>query len=117
MLQYAVILGAVVNVFGALGYARDTLRGETKPNRVTWLMWSVAPLIGTAAALSEGVTWAVLPVFMAGFGPFLILLASFINPNAYWKLETFDYLCGACSVLALVLWGITQDALLRSLLR
>lgn len=109
MLYYLVFLGAAVNIFGAFSYIRNTLRGQTKPNRVTWLMWFVAPLIATVAALVDGVSWAVLPVFMAGFCPLLIFFASFVNRNAYWKLETFDYLCGLCSFLALALWGITRE--------
>ncbi len=72
-------------------------------------MWSVAPLIATAAAISNGVGWAVLPVFMSGFAPLLVFIASFVNPNSYWKLERFDYFCGFCSVLALILWGITRQ--------
>jgi len=110
MLQYLVFLGAAVNIFGVFYYIKDILRGKTKPNRVTWLMWSVAPLIATVAALSNGVSWAVLPVFMAGFCPFLVLIASFVNPNSYWKLGTLDYVCGFLSVLALILWGITKEA-------
>lgn len=73
-------------------------------------MWSIAPLIATFAALSKGVTWAVLPVFMSGFGPLLIFIASFVNKKSYWKLTVFDYACGFFSVLALVLWLITKDA-------
>lgn len=110
MLQYAVIFGALVSFGGSLSYIRATLRGETKPNRITWLLWAIAPMIATAAALLEGVRWAVLPVFMSGFGPLLIFLASFVNKNAYWKLERFDYFCGFLSVLALILWAITRDA-------
>ena len=111
MLQYLVFLGAAISLFGGSFYVRDTLRGNTKPNRVTWLMWAAAPMIGTAAALADGVGWATLPVFMAGFIPLLVLIASFVNPNAYWKLEKFDYLCGFFSILALVLWGITKEPL------
>lgn len=110
MLQYLVILGALVSLAGCLSYAYETVKGRTKPNRVSWLMWSIAPLIATAAGLASGVTWAVLPVFMSGFGPLLILIASVSNTSSYWKLETFDYLCGAFSILALILWLITKDA-------
>lgn len=109
MIQYLVLLGFFVNTFGSLSYVKDTLHGETKPNRVTWLLWAVAPIIATIAALTDGVSWAVLPVFAAGFGPLLVFFASFVNKNSYWKLGTFDYLCGICSVLALVLWWITKD--------
>lgn len=104
-----VFVGAFVQLLGIAFYVRSTLRGETKPNRVTWLMWALAPLIGFAAMVADGVTWAALPVFIAGFGPLLALVASFVSPKAYWKLERFDYLCGLFSLLALVLWGITGD--------
>ena len=115
-LPYLVFVGAAVHVLGSLAYLRDTLRGTTKPNRVTFLLWAIAPLIGVAAAITAGVGWAILPVFMAGFGPLVIFFASFVNPNAYWKLEKFDYTCGLFSVLALVLWAITQQPLVAIIL-
>jgi hypothetical protein len=108
-IQYLVLVGAIVNLFGIASYIKETLRGNTKPNRITWLLWSVAPLIATAAAFSDGVRWAALPVFISGFGPLLVLLASFVNKKSYWKLEKFDYLCGLFSILALVLWVITKE--------
>ncbi len=110
MSQYLVLIGTVFAFFGGYTYIRDTIRGETKPNRVTWFLWAIAPIIGTIAAVSKGVTWAALPVFMAGFIPLLIFLSSFINPKAYWKLSFFDYLCGIFSLLALILWLVTKDA-------
>src|SRR6185437_6841760 len=110
MLQYLVLVGAAIQLYGIYDYIRDTLKGKTQPNRVSWLLWSIAPTIATVAALTAGVRWAVLPVFISGFGPFLVFLASFVNKNAYWKLERFDYLCGIFSILALIGWGITKDA-------
>ena len=110
MLTYLPILGAIISLFGIYFYAKETIKGNTKPNRVTWLMWSIAPLIGSAAAFSQGIGWATLPVFMAGFGPLVVLLASFVNKNSYWELTKFDYLCGLFSILALVLWAVTRDA-------
>lgn len=101
--------GASIQLIGIISYVKETLKGRTKPNRVTWLMWAIAPMIATFAALSDGVSWSVLPVFMSGFGPLLVFISSFINSNAYWKLERFDYLCGICSLLALLLWGITRE--------
>ncbi|MDP3093635.1 MAG: hypothetical protein Q8N16_02620 [bacterium] len=109
MFQYLVFVGAAATLFGALAYIKGTLAGRTKPNRITWLMWAVAPLIAFAAGLSDGVGWAILPVFTAGFFPLIIFLVSFVNPNAYWKLQIFDYICGLFSILALVLWAITKN--------
>jgi len=112
MFQYIVLIWATVQLIGIYFYVRETLLGKTKPNKITWLMWSVAPLIASAAAFSDGIRWAVLPVFMAGFAPLLVFIASFINPKSYWKLEIFDYICGAFSVLALILWAITKEPLI-----
>ncbi len=112
MLQYLVLVGAAVQLFGITFYIKETVRGNTKPNRVSWFLWSIAPLIATTAAISDGVGWSILPVFMAGFNPLLVLIASFVNPKAYWKLERFDYLCGFFSILALVLWGITREPII-----
>ena len=106
---YAVWLGALIQLLGSAAYIRDTLRSKTKPNRVTWLMWSVAPLIGASIAIADGVKWAVIPVLIAGVIPLLVLTASFVNKNAYWKLGIFDYACGLCSALALTLWLVTSQ--------
>lgn len=109
MTQYLVFVGAIIMLGGVLSYARETLRGTTKPNKVTWLLWSIAPLIGAAAALSDGVRLAALPVLIAGVAPLMVFVASFVNKDAYWKLERSDYICGAISILALVLWAVTAN--------
>ncbi len=57
MLHYLVFVGAAVNLFGHFSYIKETLKGNTKPNKVTWLIWSIAPLIATFAAISSGVKW------------------------------------------------------------
>lgn len=111
MLQYTVFIGAAVYLIGVFRYIQDTINGKTKPNRVTWLIWTLAPFIGTAAAIVDGVGWAALPVFIVGFGPLLVFIASFANPKAYWKLKNFDYICASLSVLALVFWTITKEPL------
>jgi hypothetical protein len=50
-----------------------------------------------------------IPAFVAGLWPLAILVASLWNPNSYWKLNSYDYGCGAFSALALVLWAITKE--------
>jgi len=108
-LQYLVFAGAAAQLFGIISYAKETLKGNTKPNRVTWLLWSIAPLIAAFAALSDGIGLSVVPVFMSGIAPSIVFFASFANKRSYWKLGKFDYLCGLCSALALILWAITKQ--------
>ena len=109
MLVFLVFVAAFATLVATYLYISSMFRGEAKPNKVSWLMWSIAPLIAAAAAISDGVGWAALPVFMSGFSPFLIFTASFVTKKAYWKLASFDYVCGVLSGLALVLWYVTKD--------
>ncbi|HEY5442354.1 MAG TPA: hypothetical protein VIJ68_02355 [Candidatus Saccharimonadales bacterium] len=99
-----VILGVVISFAGNLFYLRDTLQGKNQPNRISWFMWTLAPLIAFAAELQQGVGLQALITFMAGFNPLLIVIASFVNKRAVWKLTAFDFACGILSLLGLVLW-------------
>jgi hypothetical protein len=109
MLEYLVFIAAFASLTAAAAYIHSMFKYQTMPNRVTWLMWAIAPLIATAASISSGVDWAVIPVFMSGFSPLLIFLASFFTRKAYWKLSKIDYFCGALSASAIVLWYLTQE--------
>ncbi len=109
MFEYLVLVAAAASTLAALAYIRSMFKGRAKPNRVTWFMWSVAPFIAAAASLSSGVGWAVIPVFMSGFSPFLIFTASFFFKGAFSRLSKFDYACGILSALALALWYLTQN--------
>jgi len=84
------------------------MKGRVKPNRVSWLMWAVAPIIGFAAEVSSGAGLAAVPVFMSGFCPLLIFAASFAVKGAHWKLFKLDYACGTLSALAIVFWAATR---------
>jgi hypothetical protein len=107
-----IYLGTAIGAAGALVYLRDTLRGTTQPNRVTWLLWAVAPLLAAAVELSEGVRLQALPTFMVGFMPLLIFIASFHNSAAVWKVRRMDYACGAFSVVGTIVWLVTRNGVL-----
>lgn len=64
-----------------------------------------SPLIGVAASVSAHADlWATSRPFLAGLIPLLVFSVSFVNPQSYWKLTFFDFLCGLFSVVALVVW-------------
>lgn len=107
-----IYLGTAIGAAGALVYLRDTLRGTTQPNRVTWLLWAVAPLLAAAVELSEGAGLRALPTFMVGFMPLLIFIGSFHNSAAVWKVRRMDYACGAFSVVGTIVWLVTRNGVL-----
>ncbi len=108
-MRYIVFLGSMINIILTFSYIKEVAKGAVKPNRITWLMWSIAPFIATIAAITNGVGLAVLPVFMAGFTPLLVFIVSFLNKNSYWKLSRQDYLCGVMSLIALIVWHVTKN--------
>ena len=103
-----IIIAVALNVIGSAGYIAETVRGNTKPNRVSWFLWALAPLIAFSAQISEGVGITSVMTFMVGFSPLAIFLASFINRNAYWQITRFDIGCGLFSLAALALWAVTR---------
>src|SRR5918992_5507873 len=103
-----VYIGAALSFLGALSYLIDTLKGNVKPNKVTWFVWALAPLIAFWATVQQDVGVQSLLTFIVGFNPLLIFLASFVNKKAYWKITKLDLTCGALAIVGLVLWKITD---------
>jgi len=104
-----VYVGVALGVLGAAAYLRDTIRGTTQPNRVTWLLWAVAPLLAAAVEFKSGVGLRTLTTFTIGFMPLLIFIASFHNPAVVWRIGRLDYVCGALSVAGTVGWLVTRS--------
>ena len=111
MLQYFVIIWVIIQFAWILLYIHEMIYGHVKPNKVTRILRAIAPIIWSAAAFSEWITWAILPTFMAGFGPLLVVIASFFIKQSYWKISKLDYLCAILSLIALVGRKITNSAL------
>lgn len=106
-----VILGAAVGLIGSALYVRDTVRGLTSPNRVTWLLWGAAPMLAFAVEIRSGVGLRSLMTFVVGFGPLVVFAASFLNRNAVWRISRLDYVCGVLSVAGTVAWLVTREGL------
>lgn len=110
--SYFLWLAPLISLTGGAFYIRSTLKGQTKPNRVSWVLFALIPIIAAAAALKEGAGLAVMPTIAAGLSPVLVVIVSFWNKNAYWKISKLDIVCGVLAVLAIVLWVSTDNPLL-----
>ena len=103
------IVGAVIASLGGLYYLYETVVGKTQPNRITWLLWGIFPMIIFIAQRVEGVEGVSWASFAAGLTPLLIVTASFFNKRAYWKTEPRDYYLMGAAVLGMILWAITDN--------
>lgn len=116
---YCATLGAILGSLGGFYYLYETLLGKAQPNRITWLLWGIFPMVIFAAQRVQGVEGISWVSFAAGFTPLLIVAASFFNKSAYWNSEPGDYGLMAAAILGLILWAVTHNpnlALLFSLL-
>jgi hypothetical protein len=103
-----IILGTLIGSAGAVAYLIATVKGKVKPNRVSFLLWSIVPFIAFFAQIKQGVGLEALMTFSTGFLPLTVFIASFVNKQAEWKVTTFDLMCGILSLVGLVLWMITK---------
>jgi hypothetical protein len=117
--EYWAIIGAIIGSLGGFYYIYETFIGKAQPNRVSWLLWGIFPIVIFVAQRAQGVEGISWASFVAGFTPLLIVAASFFNKKAYWKSEPRDYYLMAAAILGIILWAITNNpnlALLFSLL-
>jgi hypothetical protein len=112
-----VIISTLLLLWGGYAYFRDTLAGRTKPNRVSWFLWALAPLVSFSAAFSvDADIWASVRVLVGGVVPGVVFLGSFVNRKSYWKLTWFDWFCGGLSLTALLFWQLASSPLIAVLL-
>jgi hypothetical protein len=104
-----VYLAALLSVVGAWSYVRDTLRGVTSPNRVTWSLWGVEGVLAFAVEVQQHVGLASLMTLMLGLVPCVVVFVSFRNPHGVWRIGAFDVCCGAISLAGLVFWGFVDQ--------
>lgn len=102
------IVGFGIQLLGNLKYLLETIKGKVKPNRVTFFLWTLAPLIAFAAQIKQGVGIQSLLAFSVGFSPLVIFITTFLIKKSAWKLGLFDFVCGFLSMIGLMLWYITQ---------
>ncbi len=108
--EYYAIIGAIIGSLGGYYYLFETIIGKAQPNRITWLLWGVFPMVIFVAQRAQGVEAISWTSFVAGFTPLLIVAASFFNKKAYWKSEPRDYYLMAAAIIGVILWAITDNA-------
>jgi hypothetical protein len=110
MLPENIIYFAVsLNLIGHIFYIKSIIKGKAKPNIISWFVWMLAPFIGVFFQLKAGAGLSVLPVFMAGFGPLIIIIAAILVKNAFWKINSFYIFTHNLSIS--IVFAILSDAL------
>ncbi len=102
-----VLLGMALSLTGSVGYCRAMFQGRAQPNRVSWMLWALAPLVAFAAEVSGGVGLPSVLTLSVGVGPLFVFVCSFIVHTGRWRIGKVDIACGALSLCAIALWAIS----------
>jgi hypothetical protein len=101
-------IAAVLNILGTITYLVAIFKGKARPNRVTWFISSIAPLVAFVSMMSQGVSLAQSIVTLsAGISPLMIFITTFLVRHPAWKIRTFDLTCGALALIGIILWWLT----------
>lgn len=111
--EYFAYLTIIFGLWGIFYYIKDIIYGKTRPNIVSWIFWSIAPLVGIYISYKSGISIPLLAsTFMAGFGPLLVVIFLVLNKKFYSQISKFDIFCGVLSFVAVIIWITTKNGIL-----
>jgi hypothetical protein len=114
MLQLLGIASAILSLICFIPYIKDILSGSTRPERASWLIWTVLGCIAFFSQLAEGATdslWLTVGQTFGVTGIFLLSLKFGVG-----GLVKRDVIALSFAALGLVLWSITNEAAIALIL-
>ena len=108
MLEIIGIASGIIMMGGSVPYIIDILKKKTKPERASWLIWTVLGTIAFFSQLAEGATHSL---WMNGLDTFAVV-AIFILSIRYGEggLMKRDIIALILAFLGLVIWFFTKEA-------
>lgn len=104
-----IYLGTAISLLFTFQYIKSIFRGGTRPNMVSWLVWSLAPFIAVFLGYKAGGGISLLGAFMSGFSPLLIFIFCLFKKDSFWKITLLDVFCGILSLFALVCYVLINS--------
>lgn len=90
MTEIFAILSVLVILFGAPFYLIDILKHRTKPQRTTWLIWTIQGFIAFYAQIALHAHWSLLFIGLGATGNLLVyVLSLFYGVGGWSKLDVF----------------------------
>lgn len=97
---YLSALGGLLQLFGFIPYAYAIVRGETKPKKVTWLIWGTVDAILFAGMYAAHTLNGQMIAALTGV--FAIVGLAFVYGEKGWT--KIDIVCFVGGIIGIVLW-------------
>jgi hypothetical protein len=107
------IFGILSGVFSAISYPPyiiAILKGEAKPERASWLIWSVLTAMGFFTQLAVGATHSLWLPGIQGIGVIVVLILSI--RYGFGGLLKRDVITLIAAAVTLFIWYVTDNAVL-----
>src|SRR5580700_5851824 len=91
--QIFALLSAGTVLLGGPAYFTDTLKGKTKPERTTWLIWSVLGVVAFISQFDLHARWSLVVSGMDAIGNIGVFLLSLKYGVGGWKRKDLAALC------------------------
>mgnify|MGYP001821606646 FL=1 len=103
------MLSALLSVLAYIPYVKDTLAHRTRPERASWLIWSVLGMVSFLSQMHEGASVSLWFVGAQVAGTFTVFLLS-VRKGFGSYLKRLDYLALTLAAFGFVLWYLTDSA-------
>ena len=97
-----------LRLVGEARYVLAVVRGQARPNPVSWFCWGLAPLVAFAAQLSHGLRPTEWMTLVIAIGPVAVVVAAAVKGGITSRVAAPDLACGAVSLAGLVAWLVTS---------
>lgn len=108
MLEIFGYISAILSILMIVPYIRDILLLKTKPERASWLIWTVLGSIAFFSQLAKGATDSLWLTGGQTLAVLIILLLSI--KYGVGGLTKHDIKALIAAVIGLIIWSITKDA-------
>jgi hypothetical protein len=98
------VLASLITVASIVPYIRDIIKGETKPNIVSWITWTLLTGVATIAEIAAGEYRTAIFTGAAVLETLAVVLLSI--KYGYAKYTPFDVVCQVGALFGFVLWAI-----------
>jgi hypothetical protein len=112
---YLGILAGVVSFVAYIIYFRSILKGHSKPNRITWWIWTFMGGVLALSYYASGARDTIWSPIVEFIGPFITALFS-IKYGEGGVVDKTDVFCLAGGVLSIVLWILTGNPIVALML-
>ena len=104
------IVAGVIHLGVIVPYLLAMVKGTTRPNIISWFLWTVIQGIIVIAQFTSGASWSIVIPIASGIGN-CVVLAFAIAGYGYKRFEAVDVASLLLAAAAMIFWALTSNPL------